>query len=576
ASVERLARLVGLVLRAPATLLSSGDDPADAVCDTLPGAGEAGVLFLWGTEAAERAVVSDARHHPLPPLVPALLAPATGACALLPLRTTAGDVCGALCVLDAAPRRWEPDQLDALADIATAAADEAALAAEVRQRTAREDALLHSTLHDALTGLPNRSLFMDRLAHAIQRARRHPDFSFAVLFLDLDRFKVVNDSLGHHAGDELLVGVARRLEGCLRGEDTVARLGGDEFAILLEGITDGSDAGRVAERVQESLSTPINLGGYEVFTSVSIGIVLSSSALEQPAYLLRSADMAMYHAKETGRARYEMFDRAMHAAALARLQLETELRRAIERREFVMHYQPIIELDTGRIAGVEGLVRWAHPERGLVGPMEFIPVAEETGLIVPLGAWVIAETCRQLRAWHALSSTPKAFFASVNLSIRQFQQPDLPGQVQAALADTGTDPAHLKLEITESVIVENADLARTTLAALKALGVHVHLDDFGTGYSSLSYVHRLPLDAIKIDRGFVGAMEAEDRSFQLVRTVRMLARSLGIATIAEGVETQAQLMTLRKVGCEFAQGFLFSRPQPAETIGAILAEDRRW
>jgi diguanylate cyclase (GGDEF)-like protein len=489
------------------------------------------------------------------------------------IRDTDDDVIAAIVPLTGSTVAHRPHAV--LHELAEMASQEAMLRNDLDARTRMEDTLLHNTLHDALTGLPNRTLFMERLAHAIARSKRRKDYLFAVLFLDLDRFKVVNDSLGHQVGDELLVAVARRLHKCLRIEDTVARLGGDEFAILLENISGISDAGRIAERIQEELAAPVNLSGYEVFTSVSIGIVDSASAYGLPDYMLRSADMAMYRAKASGKARYEMFDRGMHAQALARLQTETDLRHALERREFAVYYQPVITLDTGRICGMEALVRWNHPERGVVVPGEFIAVAEETGLIVPIGRWVLNEACQQLATWQRTFRGPQPLSMCVNLSVRQIALSDLVASVAEAIRESGIAPDTLKLEVTESMIVENPTAASGVLADLKALGVELYMDDFGTGYSSLSYLSQLPIDAIKIDRSFVGEMEALDRHFQLVRTVLTLARSLNLRAVAEGVTSEAQLIALRTLGCEQAQGFYFSAPVPFEEAQLLLQADQR-
>jgi diguanylate cyclase (GGDEF)-like protein/PAS domain S-box-containing protein len=444
-------------------------------------------------------------------------------------------------------------------------------AVDITGRRHMEEQLRHDALHDALTGLPNRMLFMERLAHAILRSKRREDFQFAVLFLDLDRFKVINDSLGHHVGDELLRTIAGRLQCCLRTEDTVARFGGDEFAILLEDTTGVEDASKVAERIQAELTAPVNLSGFEVFTSASIGIALSSSAYERPEYLLRNADMAMYRAKSTGQASFEIFDRAMHARALSRLQMETDLRRAIERGEFVLVYQPIVDIGSGWITGVEALIRWIHPDRGLLGPDEFIAVAEETGLILPIGSWVLGEACRQLRDWRQTFGSRAPESMGVNLSPRQFSQTDLVEEVRRVLTENRLEPRLLRLEITENAVMENADAAVEMLGRLKALGVQISLDDFGTGYSSLRYLHRFPLDALKIDRSFVGRMETEERSAHLVHTVLTLARSLGVLAIAEGIEEEGQLQLLREMGCDLGQGFLFARPLSAEVMAEQLA-----
>ncbi|MET0623315.1 MAG: EAL domain-containing protein [Pyrinomonadaceae bacterium] len=428
----------------------------------------------------------------------------------------------------------------------------------------------NAALHDALTGLPNRALLMSHLKLAVEHAKRRPGYLFAVLFLDLDRFKVINDSLGHVAGDQLLVQLARRLEECIRSTDTVARLGGDEFALLLSDIEDYADAARVAERIQEELSLPFHLGGHEVYTSASIGITLSATGYQEPEAILRDADTVMYRAKANGKARHELFDEAMHARAVALLRTETDLRRAVERDEFRVVYQPILSLPTAEVAGFEALVRWQHPERGVVPPSEFIPVAEETGLIVEIGRRVLFESCRRLREWQGRGLVPASLHVSVNLSGKQFAQAGLAASVAGALAETGLDPRCLRLEITESVVMANAEAACSTLGALRALGIGVSIDDFGTGYSSLSYLHRFPVDTLKIDRSFVSRMGQPDENGEIVRTILTLASNLGMGVVAEGVETARQAEMLGELGCEYAQGFLFARPLDPEAVAGWL------
>jgi diguanylate cyclase (GGDEF)-like protein len=492
------------------------------------------------------------------------------------LMTRKGVRVGTLCVLDTKAREWTKEDGKVLKLIAAQIMSEIELRTELVQREQVEGRLLHNTLHDSLTALPNRTLFSERLGHAIQRAKRRPEYKYAVLFLDLDRFKIVNDSLGHHAGDQLLIAVAKRLSQALREIDTVARLGGDEFAILLEELADLRDASRVAERIHGDMIRAFDIAGNEIFTSVSIGIVLSSSGHDAPELLLRSADMAMYRAKDAGRSRYEMFDREMHTEALDRLQRETDLRKAVEREEFILHYQPVISLPDGRISGVEALIRWNHPTRGRVPPIEFISIAEDMGLIIPIGQWVLEEACRQVRIWHMMPGGDPELTVGVNVSAKQFQQPDLVQKIANAIQATGFPSHLLKLEMTESVIIDNTESATRTLAELKSLGVQIHMDDFGTGYSSLSYLHRLPIDAMKIDRSFVSQMDTDQRQMQLVQTILLLAANLGVATVGEGVENVAQLALLRKLACNYGQGYLFSKPLEPAAMAALLREGRRW
>ncbi len=447
---------------------------------------------------------------------------------------------------------------------------------DITARKHAQDQLLHDALHDRLTGLSNRALFSDRMTRAFARLKRHPDTVFAVLFLDFDRFKNINDSLGHLAGDELLVMIARRLEGCLRPGDTVSRLGGDEFAILLEDVRDQTYATLVAERVQSEMSNPFTLLGQEIFSSASIGIAIAHQGYQNPDDLLRDADMAMYRAKSLGKARHELFDSGMHTRAVALLQLETDLRWAMERQEFELHYQPIVSLSSGKVTGFEALVRWRHPERGLVSPAEFIPVAEETGWIVPIGAWVLETACEQLARWQEELSFSPPLFMSVNLSGKQFSQPDLTSFISDQLSRWNIAPENLKLEITESAIMENADSVTKRLHTLRDLGVKLALDDFGTGYSSLSYLHRFPLDTLKIDRSFVMRMQEGGENREIVRTIVALGRALNLDVIAEGIEDDVQLHDLRELGCKGGQGFLFSRPLPPGAALELLKSDSTW
>ena len=487
-----------------------------------------------------------------------------------------GRTSGMLCVVLDEPHEWSETDRATLFDVSALLAAELELCRELGRHRAIEEELREHALRDGLTGLPNSILFLDRLEHAVERARRHKDFRFAVLALDLDRFKAINDSLGRNIGDDVLVAVARRLESCVRGEDTVARASGDEFAILLESLSDDSDGSRVAERMQRSLAAPVQTSEGEVYTAASMGIVLSSSGLDTPSALMQQAGIAMSRAKSAGRGRYEMYDRAMHVRALARLRMETDLRHALERGEFEIYYQPLVTLSTGRITELEALLRWHHPQRGLVAPLEFIPLAEETGMIVPIGGWVLAEACRQTREWQQRFPSQDNLALSVNLSPKQFAQAGFVPFVESTVRTSGLDPRSLKLEITESFAIDDPDGTRALLSALRALGIQIYLDDFGTGYSSLGYLHQLPLDGIKIDRCFVTQMEMGPLHRQLVHTVRDLAMNIGVAAVAEGVETATQLDTLRSLGCESAQGFLFSRPVPRDGIEQLLTDDPRW
>ena len=438
---------------------------------------------------------------------------------------------------------------------------------------------------DPLTGLPNRLLFIDRLGRLIKHSQRRKDHLFAVLFLDLDGFKMINDSLGHLAGDQLLVGVATRLEKCLRSSDTVARLGetftvarlgGDEFTILLDDIKEPGDADRAAERLMKALAPPFLLAGKEVFTSISIGIALSNTAYDQPEDMLRDADTAMYRAKSLGKARYEVFDADMRASVIARLQLETDMRRALERNEFRNFYQPIVALDSGRIVGFEALMRWQHPIRGMIGPEEFIFVAEETGLIRELGWWSLREACRQMTNWRARSEACFDLTISVNLSAKQLLQQHLVPEMKKLLSETGLPAEALKLEITESAVMADPAAAAEMLQQIKSLGIRLAIDDFGTGYSSLSYLHRFPLDTLKIDRSFISGEAENGGCMEIARTIMPMAKNLRLDVVAEGVETIEQVAVLKKLQCKYAQGYYFSRPVAPEDVPPLLSEELAW
>lgn len=434
----------------------------------------------------------------------------------------------------------------------------------------QEQMLEGALLYDSLTNLPNRALFMDRLKHAAQRR----DYDFAVLFLDLDRFKVINDSLGHNAGDKLLVGIAERLQTCVRPQDTVARLGGDEFAILLEDISD-TGAYAIAERIQLTLKKPFSLAGRDVQSTVSIGITLGKD-MADPEQLLRNADVAMYHAKNTGRARYAMFDTSMHEKIVETMQLEVELRNAIEKNEFRVYYQPIVDLTTGEVSGVEALVRWYHPTKGIIAPTQFIPIAEDMGMISQLDNWVLREATRQVKTWQV--ALGKKLTVSVNLSTKNFRLSDLATTILDTLKETQLSPCSLKLEITESVLMDNLEASLTQLQLLRDEGVHLQIDDFGTGYSSLSYLHQLPLDSLKIDRSFIWQLGSKDKGRDgnaIVQTILSIARSLELSVVAEGVETEKQLKELKGLGCDYGQGFLFAKPLPAGELESFLTAQKQ-
>jgi len=441
---------------------------------------------------------------------------------------------------------------------------------DVTERKVAEERLVRDALRDALTHLPNRAFFVERVGHAIRRLHRDTDYRFAVVFLDFDDFKLVNDSLGHAAGDEMLVQVAARLQAFVRPGDVVARFGGDEFTLLLEDVGGIAALEGTARRIISCLAAPFVVDGREIFASASVGVAAGDGSYERPDDLLRDADIAMYRAKAQGRARFQLFDVAMRDSARERFGLESDLRSALERHELRLVYQPIIALASGRVRALEALLRWDHPTQGEIQPLHFVPLAERTGLIVPIGAWVLRAACQQARQWQEAIPHAAPVRISVNLSGIQLDDPRLADDVQAALRETGLDPRSLGLEITESVLVENEETSIAILERLRRLNVEVHMDDFGTGYSSLSRLPRFPIDMIKIDRSFVHRMGARHTDLEIVRSIVELAKNVGLGVVAEGVETSAQLERLRALGCEFGQGFHFARPLDTKSAGALL------
>ncbi|MFN6486558.1 MULTISPECIES: EAL domain-containing protein [unclassified Nostoc] len=456
------------------------------------------------------------------------------------------------------------------------------LLSEITERKRAKSQLLHLAFHDLLTGLPNRALFMNRLKLAVNYSKRHSDYLFAVLFVDLDRFKLINDSLGHTFGDELLLTVAQRLQECLRSIDIAARLGGDEFIILLGGIKDVVEVIGVVERIQKELALPVILGGQEVSITASIGIALSTTGCEQPEDFLRDADIAMYRAKTQGRACYEIFNTDMHLQAMTHLQLVNELRRAIELQEFRIYYQPIVSLSRGRIIGFEALVRWLHPKHGIVLPEYFMSTAQETGLIILIEQWVLHEACSQIQQWQEQLSSVSGdldklpLSISVNVCSRRFSEENLLSQINKVLEDTRIDAASLTLEITESVIMENNDKAIIRLKQLRNLGIKLAIDDFGTGYSSLGRLHDFPINQLKIDRSFVSRDIIDYENLDIVETIITLAHKLGVDVTAEGVETEEQLALLRKLNCEYGQGYFFSHPLDSSQAAELILTNPQW
>lgn len=433
----------------------------------------------------------------------------------------------------------------------------------------------HAAFHDGLTDLPNRNQFMDTLQYLLEKCKSRPDFNFAVLFLDLDRFKTINDSLGHSMGDQLIKEVGNRLRNLIYEGDLVARFSGDEFAIIIKDVTDVEELANFAELIKYKLSAPFSVNERKIFTSVSIGIAMSSTAYDEAEDILRDADIAMYSAKENNKD-YVIFDKMMHIRAVTLMQLETDLRYALERSEFCVFYQPIVKLNSMKLAGFEALIRWNHPQRGLVAPGEFIPICEDTGLIVPITLWILQEACEQIVTWQNMSPENESLMISVNLSGKHFAQDDLVNQISEILTKTKINPACVKLELTESAVMDNAERVILMLKDLKTLGVQLSIDDFGTGYSSLSYLHRFPIDTLKIDRSFVSEMESGSENGEIVRTIIALAKTLQMNVIAEGIESIHQLHQLQILGCEYGQGYLFSRPIPVPEAEKLFDDTSRW
>ena len=442
---------------------------------------------------------------------------------------------------------------------------------ENAERKKAEEQLIRQAFSDSLTNLPNRALFMDRLHKTLERKKRYPDYVFAVLFLDVDRFKVINDGLGHFIGDQLLIVLSQRLKKSIRSVDTVARFGGDEFAILVDDAKEPSCINDLADRIQDEMRLPFSVFGHEIFASVSIGIVLSNVGdYSRPDELIRDADIAMYHAKARGRACHEIFDSVMHAEATTLLWLETELRRALERNEFTLYYQPIISVEDNKIIGFEALVRWQHPNRGLMLPLDFMAVAEETGLIIPIGQWVVREACRQMRQWQEQFPEHRNLTVSVNISSKMFSQPDFCEVIEEILHETGLQASSLRLEIVERMLIENPEPAAALLQRLKDLNVRFDIDDFGTGYSALNYLRHFPIDGLKIDRSFVNALTSDKNNAEIVKTIIALAQALKLDVIAEGIETIQQLEMYTTMKGEYAQGFYIFRPMDSRAIENLL------
>lgn len=460
---------------------------------------------------------------------------------------------------------------------------------DITERKRAEEMLVHNAFHDGLTNLPNRALFLDRLQHALALSKKHSNYNFAVLLIDIDEFKIFNDSLGHSAGDQLLVAIGQRLAQSVRrvdlgsrlrlatssgrADDTLARLGGDEFAVLLDDLGDPIEAVRVASRIEDELAAPFTINGEQVVVSASMGVASSATSHTRAEELLRDADIAMYRAKRTGRGRCEVFDTAMHASAVKRLHLETELRKALDQGEFRVHYQPIVSLKTGKISGFEALSRWQRPE-GLVSPADFIPVAEETGIIIPMNRQLLREACQCVLGWQKQFPSDPPLSLSVNVTPREFAQPDLADEMNKILSAANFNPANLHIEIVETIAMGDAEKSGGALARLEALGAHLSIDDFGTGYSSLSRLRRIPVDTLKIDRVFISQIDSDPESMELVRVIVTLAHNLGLKVVAEGVETAQHIELLKQLDCESAQGYFYSRPADDKAMYELLNKDR--
>ncbi len=444
-------------------------------------------------------------------------------------------------------------------------------AIDITERKKAENQILYDAFHDKLTGLFNKPFFMQRLRQLVENSKIRKEYNFAVLLLDIDRFKIINDSLGHSCGDELLINVGNKLKNCIRISDTLSRFGGDEFGVLIEDVEDTlSYATKVALKIQKEISEPFKIENHEVFVTVSIGISLSLTGYQDAEEMLRDADIALYRAKSLGRARYEVFDKEMHLKALSTLNLETDLRKAIEKKELDIHYQPILDLEKEKIVGFEALVRWNHPEKGILYPHQFLPLAEETGLIIQIDRWVLKNACFQTYQWQKRYSPKEPIFISVNLSSTHFNEPDLINYIENVLKETMLSPNNLKIEITENAIISNVQYVNSIIMKLRSLNVQLHLDDFGTGYSSLSYLQRFKVDTLKIDKSFIDDLFNSDESKEIVRTIIALSQNLKINVMAEGIETKEQLEFLKSLKCKFGQGFLFSKPLNANLINKMI------